>query len=123
MLAQNFMTPAELGLDDAEFRALVKVLGMLERKEIPEKKFDMDIVGKPDCGTPGCILGWAATVGFTGRLLARLQGNEKVVKLFLPGQDDCFEAYQSNTSQAALALRSFLTTGEPRWAQAMGIVD
>jgi hypothetical protein len=36
MLAQNFKTPAALGISDAEFEALVKALGMLEREEIKE---------------------------------------------------------------------------------------
>lgn len=36
MLAQNFKTAADLDLADAEFEALVKVLGMLERGEIKQ---------------------------------------------------------------------------------------
>jgi hypothetical protein len=34
MLAQNFKTAAELDLSDAEIKALVKVLGILERGEL-----------------------------------------------------------------------------------------
>jgi hypothetical protein len=36
MLANNFMTPSALGLSDVEFESLVKVLGMLERGDIPD---------------------------------------------------------------------------------------
>lgn len=35
MLAQNFKTPADLGITDVEFDALYKVLGILERSEVP----------------------------------------------------------------------------------------
>ena len=58
MLANNFMTPSALGISDAELDALVKVLGMLERGEIPEDQFTMRRVQHP-CRTPACLCGWA----------------------------------------------------------------
>lgn len=39
MLAQNFKTPADLKIDDDDFEALVKVLGMFERAEVPGHLF------------------------------------------------------------------------------------
>src|SRR5215813_1438675 len=123
MLAQNFKTAVELGLDDAEFSSLVRVLGMLERKEIPASLFKMDEVGEPECGTPGCIMGWAISVGFTRNSLGEIEFGEPVERLFLPGMDDHFQAYAATTSQAATALRNFLTTGEPRWEEAMSIAE
>ena len=58
MLANNFMTPSALGISDVEFEALVKVLGMLERTEIPDEQFTMRRVQHP-CRTPACLCGWA----------------------------------------------------------------
>src|SRR5688572_5837844 len=69
MLAQNFKTAAELKLTEDERAALVTVLGMLEREEIPEHAFTMkhfrpiwtDQYAKvaTECGTVGCLCGWA----------------------------------------------------------------
>lgn len=58
MLANNFMTPSALGISDVEFDALVKVLGMLERREIPDDEFTMRRVQHP-YRTPACLCGWA----------------------------------------------------------------
>ena len=58
MLASNFMAPSALGISEVEFDALVKVLGMLERGEIPDDQFTMRRIQHP-CGTPACLCGWA----------------------------------------------------------------
>jgi hypothetical protein len=58
MLANSFMTPSALGISEVEFNSLVKVLGMLERSEIPDDLFTMRRV-QHSCRTPACICGWA----------------------------------------------------------------
>lgn len=134
MLAQNFKTPADLGIADADFDALAKVLGMLERQEIEDlpkgprtfslaplnvdlSKFYMGMVTVgTDCGTAGCILGWARHVA-RNRIFPETCGptyrSTPLGRLFFG--DGIF----ANGAQAAIALRNYLTHGEPRWAEAM----
>lgn len=128
MLAQNFMTAADLGILDIEHAALIKVLGMLERGELVdvdqqmkcENGFNIGTQGQ-GCGTPACIGGWAAT----------LMDREQIsyVDSYMPDFGDGPRgAYASPLSKlywgypagatvatAAIALRSTLTTGDPRW--------
>lgn len=139
MLAQNFMTPAALGLSDAEFKAMVKVLGMLERGEIPYSSpgemrflvpganptsFNMyHFAGATECGTACCICGWAVAVGRLRdtELLSKRFGNDGLLRLFDPYHDGVSSGTTKSITpdQAAIALRNFLTTGEPRWAEAI----
>lgn len=116
MLAQNFKTAAELGIEDAEWAALVKVLGMFERKEIPEHLFDMLHFGEPQCGLAGCILAWAGSVSPGVRLCAPFLGGMYPHGLF----QLFFEVHQeAKTAHAAVALRNYLTIGQPNWDEVM----
>lgn len=135
MLAQNFKTPAELGISDHEFDALYKVLGMLERGElthgsfrrIPDgQEFNMDAcVEEHPCGTVACILGWARIISSHEPLFCRLHlATRQLNDLFMviPTHNLPFWAESRATvtpAQAALALRSYLTDGDPRWAEAL----
>lgn len=116
MLAQNFKTPAFLGIKAAEFEALTKVLGMLEREEIPARMFTMTHVGEPECGTAGCIKGWACSV--SGQQFRQRTCPPNLMALFFPGAEAQCDAYKATREQAAIALRNYLTHGEPRWAEA-----
>lgn len=121
MLAQSFLSPEELQLTTTEHEALVKVLGMLEREEIPALLFDMENVGEPECGTSGCILGWARSLSprpINGRLFDTWCAHP-VHNVFAPDGGDMGNPYYATRSQAATALRNFLTTGHPRWDEAM----
>ena len=136
MLANNFMTPSALGISDVEFDALVKVLGMLERSEIPDDQFTMRRVQHP-CRTPACLCGWAnhvsagrafplqARSGLTMFANAAAYGPRwsemprQVLQLFGYGGRPTDPVYLATTSQAAIALRNFLTHGEPRWEEAL----
>lgn len=115
MLAQNFRTAADLGIEDAELEALIKVLGMLEREEIPAEQFTMLWVGEPECGTAGCILGHVRTVSIESYkgLSGNSWGGSSLERLFFPDapKGGC-DPYLATRSQAATALRSYLTTGE-----------
>lgn len=140
MLAQNFIMPAALGISDIEFESLVKVLGMLERGEIEympatwrdcprrsdpvtPKFFNMCLIEtENNCGTACCILGWARHVA-GDRTLFGGELHQPLKDLFRLG--DTSDGYVGKfseemlPSEAAVALRSYLTTGEPRWAEAV----
>jgi len=132
MLANYFRTPADLQITDVEHNALVKVLGMLEREELTygnylhfldtvvltgPKTFHMNVIySESECGTVACIGGWAAIL--MGRNpIHYVQGShpKELRKLFYPGECGSL----ATRSQAAIALRSYLTTGEPNWDVAL----
>jgi hypothetical protein len=136
MLANNFMTPSALGISDVEFDSLVRVLGMLERGEIPEDEFNMRRVQHP-CRTPACLCGWANHVS-GGRAFPLQQHPRPTMfsnggaygpswrdfprqlrELFGYGGRPTDPIYVATPSQAAIALRNFLTSGEPRWGEAL----
>jgi hypothetical protein len=144
MLAQNFKTAADLGIEDVEFDALTKVLGMLERGEIKHTEimprdfdeFTFDPVGldfrfnmdtwvshADECGTVCCIGGSAELIGKLppGRLLDKATSGHRtpvslaLFRLFYPDKSP----EKVTPAQAALALRSYLTTGDANWAEAL----
>lgn len=134
MLAQNFKTPADLGLDDAEFDGLVKTLGLLEREEVEyfpayagtsfptldtPKGFNMLFVKtETECGAAACILGWARELTGVRHLFGRTLPPE-IMDLFCTGA--CVrwsrgkDPQDIQPAEGAAALRNFLTYGEPRW--------
>lgn len=136
MLAQNFRTAAELGISEKEVDALIKVLGMLERGEIPHVHdlgtslgpdhgtepvgFNMgSFYARTKCGTVCCICGWAEFVGALkhGSLMMRRQEVPALNALFDPSGR--YGVDPITPPQAAIALRSYLTTGEANWADAL----
>lgn len=137
MLAQNFKTPTDLNLTDAQFDALVKVLGILERCEVRHVRkrdgawrgdgFNMtDVVSRNECGTVCCMLGLAEKVSGNGSLFVSTKG--VLDELFgmgsggdwLGGLNQHDMGHDDVTpAHAAIALRNFLTHGEPRWAEAL----
>lgn len=128
MLAQSFKSAAELQISEAEQDALIKVLGMLERGEIDAEHFNMDSYLN-ECGTVGCIAGWAYLVSNEAAFpevsrdcpKSPARGQHALMKLFRCGLGDLFARPSRKTSpdQAAIALRSYLTTGEANWAEAL----
>lgn len=129
MLAQNFKTVIELGVDSVLVDVLHTILPMLEREEIRHAPmaggvanvaptaFNMArILCKTDCGTAGCLLGWARH--FRAHTFRVDWKNEALSNLFQPDIDE--SRWDSiTTAQAATALRNYLTHGDPRWAEAM----
>lgn len=120
MLAQNFKTPTDLGLSDAEFESLLKVLGAMERGEIKPHQFNMEYWESP-CRTAHCIGGWADHMS-AGDVFDNLP-TPAINELFYP---ECYQVgtvlvsgFKATTVQAASALRNYLTTGEPNWAEAL----
>ncbi len=135
MLARSFKTAAQLNITEMELSALKAVLGMLERGEIPHRKFSMQSTGDAlfwkgeECGTPACICGWARHVtrnlAFDGSLR---RYPRDLCNLFLMGADkrslDAVEVIwpKITTAVAARALSNYLTTGEPRWSEAVAML-
>lgn len=136
MLAQNFKTATDLSITDAELGALIKVLGMLERDELRHSSIGEETVSdcfnmgpyivEGTCGTIGCIAGWAHLV--SGRtvfpwVLHGLKGTESIPQNLweLFHCNGVFSDRENITpAQAAVALRSYLTTGDTNWAEALG---
>lgn len=104
-------------------------------ENLPDENFDMcKAVPGPECGSPGCIGGWAAW------LLAQEHGNGKVLDIedalqqFFPAVDmkdieaTCYpvadfgyrSGYDANRFEAAQVLRNLKNHGEPRWDLVMG---
>ncbi len=137
MLAQNFLSAEELGLEGREHQALVAVLGKLERGELrhvgrfydrpkTETKdaiwFDMRWWNEEvDCGTVHCIGGAADAIlgnevmDSRSELLAN-GGDSSLHQLFYP------EHFGTNlrditAEQAAAALRNYLTIHDPCWEE------
>lgn len=129
MLARSFLSAADLKLPEMERGALIKVLHMLERGELVEVRrndtskpngFCMSTVSaKSDCGSVGCILGWA-----------RFVTNEQVFDfwnpkfplpraasvLFMYGDD---RRHRVTIDQAIRGLSNYLTTGRANWDQVL----
>jgi hypothetical protein len=130
MLAQNFKTADDLGIAQHEFEALAKTLVLLETgklRHVPDDNagemvlhteakfnglFNMNLWGnKTDCGTVACI-------GGTAQLIGRFEFREMpdaLDDLFYPDSLPLTNWNRITTSQAATALRSYLTTGDARW--------
>jgi hypothetical protein len=130
MLAQNFKTPADLEISDQEFSALITVLGMLDREELllsPDYRpgvpnaFNMNFAGmQHDCGSAACIGGWVARLANlgSGSNYVGSSRHRPVGRLYWPRALSGRKSWQNITvPQAAAALRSFLTTGHPRWRE------
>jgi hypothetical protein len=126
MLAQNFKTAQELGLAPAEHEALITVLRMLEREDIAREQFHMGRF-QHECRTPACICGWAHHVS-GGKAFPELSFRQGPLLLFRRLSQSTGALFRLTAArnsgaeitpaQAAVALRNYLTEGEPRWAEA-----
>lgn len=131
MLAQNFKTATDLGITEAEQEALIKVLGMLERDELVHYRrpaficwsqvepdipngFNMETQGiRKPCGTVACIGGWVAFL--IGQSQDDYVNKAEDVD---GGLHDLYWGHvdaDTTPAQAALAVRNYLTDGDPRW--------
>lgn len=133
MLAQNFMKPEALGISAQEWRALVSVLGMLERGELVKTDDELPTIPngfhmgceyfETDCGTVGCIGGWAAVImkhPCPVEYVDSYMFDGPLHKLYweYPGAMSASSRHIT-PADAAIALRNYLTTGEARWAEAL----
>lgn len=144
MLAQNFKSAADLGITEPQLSALQKTLVLLEtgklrhitdddakirvrnswREAGVEPRFDgnfnLSTWGmEASCGTVACIGGTAEAitgVSFDGWMDRPGSG---LNNLFAPNEIST-ELWSAVTpAQAATALRSYLTTGDAKWHEAV----
>lgn len=136
MLAQAFLPHTTLGLSQAERTALIKVLGVLERDELPHYERpgfslvhadeEFNPVGfnmarfhaNAACGTVHCIAGLAEVLGGLGlfTLTDRKMLGKPLGDLFGIGKSAA-ALTDITPAQAAQALRNFLTTGAAGWKE------
>ena len=135
MLACNYKTAKQLHIKATEHKALVAVLGMLERGEMthvdvsdplnlfrvmPDYPFNMAAF----CGTACCIGGWCDILyGTQFQRDSDHMGSNIVDLLYVSnGKIAVGTSLEDVTpAQAALALRNYLTTGKPQWAEVLGV--
>lgn len=130
MLAQSFKPAAELGITEPQRDALCKTLVLLETGKlvhVPEDDLSNARWDEPkfcglfnmshswinaDCGTVCCIKGTAELISGVdfcpGKIL------EGLTVLFY-----CWGGGDPGTERAATALRSYLTTGDAKWHEAV----
>lgn len=144
MLAQNFKTADDLGITDEQKDALIKTLVLLETEKLRhynpegeyisvtndwfeagiEPRFDGNFnlgtwASQQECGTVCCLGGTAEAisgVSFRGWMDSE---NCALRDLFAPYSISCERWRDITTSQAATALRSYLTTGKAQWKLAV----
>lgn len=130
MLAQSFLPAADLGITEPQRDALMKTLVLLETgklRHVPEEElvnyarrppafaglFNMAHVRfEHDCGTVGCIKGTAEMI--SGVSLDCL--GPALHELFYTA---CMNGRDITPDQAATALRSYLSTGDAKWHEAI----
>lgn len=135
MLMRSFLTPEELNISDKQFNALVQVLGMLERGELPwhcknlikptdigfnmDRWYESEIM--PECGSVGCLGYWCNKLG--GHVSRFAVKNSELEHLFYPNRNSdgskskLPKFYEDITpDEATQALRNYLGTGKADWA-------
>lgn len=136
MLAQNFKSAADLEITEAQKAALIKTLVLLETGRLTHAPYDgrlSDTYREPgaftghfnmgrwraqqDCGTVCCIAGTAELIG---RVQFSTHTGDALGDLFWAhGRGIDYKITDITPSQAATALRSYLTTGDARWDLAL----
>lgn len=113
MLAQNFKSATELGLDEKVLMGLHKVLTRLEINDLvyvpdawgilekggtlPPNGFSMNIdLKREDCGTVGCLGGWTSIE--TGINCETIMGIENLERLFYPNSTEVNINYDDITT-------------------------
>ena len=134
MLAQNFKSAADLGITEPQLSALQKTLVMLETGKLvhaligdgyfPNQgsftgQFNMiHWNSRHDCGTVACIGGTAEMIGDVS-FDKDMYGNPPLYRLFMPTSLPECSWNDITPAQAATALRSYLTTGDAKWHEAV----
>lgn len=130
MLAQNFKSAADLNISEPQFEALRKTLVLFETEQLIHttdyKVKDLnsrEFTGhfnmrawsvESECGTVRCIGGTASAVSGNHYLFRNWERHDGLNALFAPNKRE-FPWSRITPEQAATALRSYLTTGDPRW--------
>ncbi len=136
MLAQNFKSADDLGITEPRKEALMKTLVLLETGKLvhtatPERYeyFAENFTGhfnmagwrrKASCGSICCIGGTAEIIGNTSFCLNEIPC--ALQTLFFPNMHNDgphFQYKNITVNHAATALRSYLTTGDAKWHEAV----
>lgn len=134
MLAQNFKTAAELDLSNAQHSALIKVLALFDGGLMKHRRprsldgkdaakftggFNMDQWNTftHACGSVCCIGGTAELIAGSPIFDSGLGAEGYLGDLFFPPDTSNWPAI--TVEQGAMALRRYLTTGNPRWDLAL----
>jgi hypothetical protein len=135
MLAQSFQSAADLGITEPQKEALMKTLVLLETGKLshapigdgyyPETgpftgQFNMVHWNSSvhNCGTVACIGGTAELVGGVSFEKFGSHKNPQLYRLFMPDVPEMQWNFIT-PEQAATALRSYLTTGDAKWHEAV----
>lgn len=134
-----FLSAERLGVSQKARDALITVLGMMERGEIKHAKmFAQELVcvvgaSMPDrlngmqmarvwsyaeCGTAGCLLGWARWVADDITLItgSERDDNKELLNLFcMGGYSGTKSVFDLTPADVAPALRGWLTNGTVVW--------
>lgn len=136
MLAQSFLSAAELGISEEQKEALIKTLVLLEMGKLRHRRlsdlrdlrifdhpreftgdFNMAVVAaEHSCGTVCCIIGTAEAI--SGVSFEGWSANERLNDLGIAaGAGSLF--FDIEPTQAARALRSYLNCGDAKWHEAV----
>jgi hypothetical protein len=142
MLAQSFLPAAELGISEPQRDALMKTLVLLETGKLVHVVGDLNVrsvhselytghfsmrawSADTDCGTVRCIGGTAEAVGQVkfdnwsyGESYPAEHPQQRLYNLFSPPRATTMWRAITD-AQAATALRSYLTTGDAKWHEAV----
>lgn len=146
MLAQSFKSADQLGITEPQKSALMKTLVLLETGKLTHVTGDLNVksvhselytghfsirawAADTDCGTVRCIGGTAEAVGHVkfdnwshGGAHFPEHPRHRLYNLFSPPLPT--SAWGAITdAQAAAALRSYLTTGNAKWHEAVSPVQ
>lgn len=138
MLAQSFLSAAALEITEPQREALQKVLVLLEtgklQHSVVHDEYEDDAVvpftghfnminwkseTENGCGTAACIGGTAELI--SGVKFGKWWHHNGLDSLFAPSREAVpySKWHDITTQQAARALRSYLTTGDPKWDEAV----
>ncbi len=143
MLMQNFQSAADLEISEAQKEALMKTLVLLETGKLKHcptdegAKFFDPVVNRSveftggfnmkewslqhPCGTISCIAGTAEII--SGVDFSDYTNSLGLIDLFTPYEISESRWHEITTEQAARALRSYLTTGDAKWTEAVSVAD
>jgi len=121
-----FSSAKSLKIPAKDRAALIEVLRRLEAGELQHTDpwcstipngFNTQTTGKKqDCGTVACIGGWVAFLTNRDSDAYVKRAKDNLCRLYWP---DVESMAAISVAQAARALRSYLTTGQPNWKAAM----
>lgn len=112
MLAKpEYLSATELQCSEPIRAAFIQVYEAHLKGKIDPKLFDMSRVGAPECGTPGCLMGWARTL--SGHYFYfYTKTRSPLTNLCLP--TDSGGAWgEASLDDAVSRLHDVLTTGNP----------